>query len=1301
MNLQYHFYNYKRVLSVILLSFVIFLISIVNVDATTVKTIQVNNQLNPVFTFKNNLNQANARYSDQPKESLLKSSISDFTSVGPTSGTFGSCPWSIDATGTLHIGAGTLGTLNSSVGGPWYKDVDNIKKVDIAPGVICAADSSYLFCNLQKVTQISGLSNMDTSNVTDMYDMFWGCTNLTSLDLSHFDTSQVTDMSFMFDRCLKLNTLNLDGFNTENVTTMEEMFGLCSSLTSLDLSSFKSDNHSMDMIYMFTNCSNLQSLDLSNLSMFTSSGGYVSLYGSDYMFFNCPKLWKIKLNARSTINSASCLSMPTVGTKFDSNYQVVGDSTNGYWQAVGSGTDHNPQGQILKTNSELVDYLEDTTRTSNDTIVWKGKIINIAPTLTAQPTHLNYDYNMNDSSFPSIQLSGTISDDDSANVNLYYSVDYKPYAKPSASDFQNSSGSYHALTVNPALINQTHSWSSNWTGEISYESDLRTLASPKEHKLYIYAVDTGGGFDPNGTNQNVSEEAVVTVDPPKNLAPQPQGTDINDGLTNWTATTTVPQGYAAATTNDSGDTVRMGFTFGSWSSHDLLSTASSGSSLYYQRSNIFLEETKSGQSPQNIQAFYGGASSGPWRSLDFSIIEDVNSKTSRPSPNSSFLDQLQNPTLFVSKSGSDVQALKLMGYYALGDNNNNLLEVEEVLRPSIYSNSGISQELYVKNTTTVSQTFGIMNGEDTQLENKIVGISGDPDYYDPDHVPIYALGNNRGIYFQSNKHRLNVNTDVTNGPNRYSAHPFSNYLTFDKNFTGTNFDNAQGQEAYNNGLGYSAGDILLTKSGTDYPDSAYSLLWPSTKDLGAGKTKHYAVEIGMNQSSYSKPWISEQWTNTSSKDKNYVGDQLKFTVTLGNAGKDSEYQATILRGLVPEGIAVDTKSFKLATGTGSAKSVTYNTTNNEVDLSTADAIDLKDNQTAQLTFTGKIADGSAGKTLTTTPKLTATELKLNSHQQLDFEGADVNIPVAERTFVAKLTHTAQDKSRTLPPNYYVPGDQIDFYMDYVINKDSSDSVSVLNFTTKCSPGLTFDDHAVASDGIDNDLQTTYQTDHTTANWPTTVTVKKRDGTSFKAGDHVRLTITGTAGNSPDGKHSSSYKSVSHTADVSGTLNSGNTIASAPQKVTVTRQNFAYFVEVPNTIDFGTAITTGKPITNLTTDGSLKINSYCTDNSFDVRVAYDNTGDDRLLNGTSGVTVATDNTLLLYGSHPVLSNGGTTVATIDSSSGSNTNSHGKYDRLTDLTTSVGKDKWTLNTPHHAVPGSYKGKMTWSMVNSLSN
>ena len=115
------------------------------------------------------------------------------------------------------------------------------------------------FYEMENLTKIEGLKNLNTKEVTDMSDMFLVCTNLTSLDLSSFNTEKVTNMDRMFMQCGGLTDIDLSSFNTKNVTEMAAMFNGCSSVTSLDLSSFSTQNV-INMFYMFYGCSSLASI---------------------------------------------------------------------------------------------------------------------------------------------------------------------------------------------------------------------------------------------------------------------------------------------------------------------------------------------------------------------------------------------------------------------------------------------------------------------------------------------------------------------------------------------------------------------------------------------------------------------------------------------------------------------------------------------------------------------------------------------------------------------------------------------------------------------------------------------------------------------------------------------------------------------------------------------------------------------------------------------------------------------------------------------------------------------------------
>ena len=147
-------------------------------------------------------------------------------------------------------------------------------------------DSSYMFYSRYNSREIRGileidLSNFDTSQVTNMYGMFYDMSNLTMLDLSSFNTSKVTDMSGMFAGLLNLTTLNVSHFDTSNVTNMDAMFYGMSSLTALNVSHFDTSN-ATNMDAMFYGMSSLTSLDLSNFDTSqVTDMGYMFSYMSN------------------------------------------------------------------------------------------------------------------------------------------------------------------------------------------------------------------------------------------------------------------------------------------------------------------------------------------------------------------------------------------------------------------------------------------------------------------------------------------------------------------------------------------------------------------------------------------------------------------------------------------------------------------------------------------------------------------------------------------------------------------------------------------------------------------------------------------------------------------------------------------------------------------------------------------------------------------------------------------------------------------------------------------------------------
>ena len=145
-------------------------------------------------------------------------------------------------------------------------------------------DMSYMFHNCGSLKSLD-ISNFNTSEVTDMRGMFDGCIGLTSLDLSHFNTSKVSVMASMFQSCINLLSVNLSGWDTRNVINMTRMFKRCHSLKTLDLSGFDTREKTCTMGDMFNTCKELTTIFVSD--KFAVGTGDT---GDGTMFQGCNKL---------------------------------------------------------------------------------------------------------------------------------------------------------------------------------------------------------------------------------------------------------------------------------------------------------------------------------------------------------------------------------------------------------------------------------------------------------------------------------------------------------------------------------------------------------------------------------------------------------------------------------------------------------------------------------------------------------------------------------------------------------------------------------------------------------------------------------------------------------------------------------------------------------------------------------------------------------------------------------------------------------------------------------------------------
>ena len=195
-----------------------------------------------------------------------------------------------------------------------YIDGDTVKihYGSLIPKLKVAGDWSGFFKDFTNLTTIEGLdTKIDTTDVTNMSELFSGCTSLTNITFNP-NTPDVTNMSKIFYNCSSLSEVHIGtNLKLNKVENLESAFENCRDLTLFDigvasfsnirnlknafkncesLTQFKFDVCSLDHLTttegMFSGCTNLQNVYVSDSFQGLPTTGL----NSNDMFYNCLSL---------------------------------------------------------------------------------------------------------------------------------------------------------------------------------------------------------------------------------------------------------------------------------------------------------------------------------------------------------------------------------------------------------------------------------------------------------------------------------------------------------------------------------------------------------------------------------------------------------------------------------------------------------------------------------------------------------------------------------------------------------------------------------------------------------------------------------------------------------------------------------------------------------------------------------------------------------------------------------------------------------------------------------------------------
>ncbi len=306
--------------------------------------------------------------------------------------------WVIDdGNGGYELTIGGNGkVIANKISSNMFKDFKAVKEINIQVlDTSKVTNMDFMFFGCISLANID-VSNFNTSKVTNMHDMFGHCVSLTSLDLSNFDTSNVDDMGSMFIDDSKLKNLDISNFNTSKVTTMAYMLRGCA-FTNIDVSHFDTSNvESLESL--FFNCKNLVSIDVSHFKtskvghMGDMLGGCSSLtninLGSNFdtsnvknmagMFAGCSSLTSIDVSNFDTSKVTNMNYMFQNCNKLKTNITIKNVDTTAYSAMFNNAAiDTSAEIKVNYTSetSALVDEMLKT-KSSNSNVI-KGNQVNI------------------------------------------------------------------------------------------------------------------------------------------------------------------------------------------------------------------------------------------------------------------------------------------------------------------------------------------------------------------------------------------------------------------------------------------------------------------------------------------------------------------------------------------------------------------------------------------------------------------------------------------------------------------------------------------------------------------------------------------------------------------------------------------------------------------------------------------------------------------------------------------------------------------------------------------------------------
>lgn len=384
---------------------------------------------------------------------------------------------------------------------PWTSKRNNIEKIEILDKWT-PTNCEKLFYNLNKVTEIVGLENMDTSNVTTMKGMFESMKAITSLNVTYFDTSNVTTMDSMFRDVVLLEELDVSNFDTSNVASLKHMFSGLNKITELDISNFVTQEGT-DITSIFKNMTALEKLSL----------------GEGFIF-----------NSKSTIELPNAMYNEKTGEPLkyaskesERHYPAPQAATYLVGEAP---TPSNYTVEYYKQNVNDDEYTLDNSETKSAETWSTVDVYDVIDEALFEHCHINKDINTGDEVYGHVYLDG------STTFKVYYDLDTVKTTFTDSEDSYEYTEKYGATNIQTPDVDERPGYTLSWaagedavldeTYSVTEDTNFVSVWTPNTYEI-TFDDDIGGDYQPL--------EAVF--DQPYGQLPVPEGVKEGYRFAGW------------------------------------------------------------------------------------------------------------------------------------------------------------------------------------------------------------------------------------------------------------------------------------------------------------------------------------------------------------------------------------------------------------------------------------------------------------------------------------------------------------------------------------------------------------------------------------------------------------------------------------------------------------------------------------------------------------------------------------------------------------------------------------------------